>query len=383
MSGSARILIVAPRLDVGGTELHLVRVLPELRRRGLDVSVFVLARGGRLEARLAGLGVPVTGYAGAAARPVRSISAVVQLHRELRRVRPDIIHFFLPEPYLIGMLASLGIRPLTRVMSRRSLAVYQRKHRLLGLLERWLHRFTDRLLGNSAAVVNELVAECGTPAKVVMIHNGIEMPPPVSAEQRIAMRGELGIAPDAFVMAVSANFIAYKGHRDLLEALGILRGRLNSVWRLMLIGQDLGAAAALRRQADELGLADNIVWVEGRFDAQSPLAAADVGILPSHQEGFSNSLIEMMAGALPVVATRVGGNIDAVVDGESGLLVPVKNVAALAAAIAKLHGDAALRRSMGDAARARVGERFSLDACVAGYVDFYARVAARSGSPPA
>lgn len=141
--------------------------------------------------------------------------------------------------------------------------------------------------------------------------------------------------------------------------------------------------AALRRQAGELGLADNIVWVEGRFDAQSPLAAADVGILPSHQEGFSNSLIEMMASALPVIATRVGGNIDAVVDGESGLLVPAKDAAALAEAIARLHGDAALRRSMGDAARSRVGERFSLDACVAGYVDFYARIAARIGSPPA
>ncbi len=383
MSGFPRILVVAPRLDVGGTELHLVRVLPELRRRGIDVSVFVLGRGGRLEPRLAGLGVPVTGYAGGAMRPVSSIGAVLQLHRDLRRLRPDIVHFFLPEPYLIGMLASSAIRPLTRVMSRRSLAVYQRKYRFLGMLERWLHRFTDRLLGNSAAVVDELVAECGTPAKVELIHNGIDMPPPVSAEQRLAVRAELNIPPDAFVMAVSANFIAYKGHSDLLAALGLLRGGLSGAWRLMLIGQDLGAAAALRRQAGELGLADNIVWIEGRSDAQTPLAAADLGILPSHQEGFSNSLIEMMAGALPVIATRVGGNVDAVVDGESGLLVPVKDAAALAGAIATLHCDAALRRSMGDAARARVGERFSLDACVARYVDFYARVASRSASPPA
>ncbi len=106
-----------------------------------------------------------------------------------------------------------------------------------------------------------------------------------------------------------------------------------------------------------------MVWIEGRSDAQTPLAAADVGILPSHEEGVSNSLIEMMAGALPVIATRVGGNVDAIVDGESGLLVPVKGAAALAAAIAKLHGDPALRRSMGAAARARRRAFFARRLC--------------------
>lgn len=371
MSGLPRILVVAPHLEAGGTEWHLIRVLPEFRRRGIDVSVFVLVRGGRLEARLAGLGVPVTGYEGDAPRPIASIGAVLQLRRELRRLKPDIVHFFLPEPYLIGMVASWGIRPLTRVMSRRSLAVYQQKYPLLGWLERWTHRFTDKLLGNSTAVVAQLIAECGEPDKVDLIHNGIEMPPQVSAHQRNAMRRELGIPPDAFVMAVSANFIGYKGHADLLEALGMLRDRLGGAWRLLLIGQDLGAAAALRRQAGEVGIADNIVWLENRSDAQSPLAAADVGLLPSHQEGFSNSLIEMMAIGLPVVATRIGGNLDAVVDGESGILVPVKDAAALAAAIARFYNGAALRRSMGDAARARVGERFSLSACVDRYTEFY------------
>ena len=167
------------------------------------------------------------------------------------------------------------------------------------------------------------------------------------------MRRELGIPPDAFVIAVSANFIAYKGHSDLFDALGTLKGRLRGEWRLVLIGQDLGAAAALRRKAGELGIAGNIVWIEGRADAQSPLAAADIGVLPSHQEGFSNSLIEMMASGLPVIAAKIGGNIDAVVDRESGLLYAVKDVAALAVAIIALHDDPAGRQSMGAAARAR------------------------------
>lgn len=375
MTGSPRILVIAPRLEVGGTELHLIRVLPKLRRRGIDVSVFTLARGGKLEPRLAASGVPVSGYGGGAPRPFGSIGTVLQLRRELRRLKPDIVHFFLPEPYLIGMVASVGIRPLMRVMSRRSLAVYQRKHPALGLLERWLHRFTDRLLGNSTAVVEELVAECGQREKVELIHNGVELPPAISAENRQAVRRELGIAPDAFVIVVSANFIAYKGHSDLFDALGASKNRLNGAWRLVLIGHDLGMAAALRRKADELGIADHIVWLEDRSDAQSPLAAADIAVLPSHQEGFSNSLIEMMGCGLPVIATRVGGNIDAIVDGESGFLVPVKDPAALGAAIVALHDDGGLRHRMGAAARQRVIEHFSLEACVTRYVDFYARLA--------
>jgi glycosyltransferase involved in cell wall biosynthesis len=378
VTGSPRILVVAPRLDVGGTELHLIRVLPELRRRGLDVSVFALARGGKLETRLVGSGVPVSGYAGGAPRPLSSLGAALALWRELRRLRPDVVHFFLPEPYLVGMLASVGIRPLTRVMSRRSLAIYQRKHPRLGLLEHWLHRFADRLLGNSTAVVEELVVECGEREKVELIHNGVELPPAISDDSRLAVRRELGIAPDAFVMVVSANFIAYKGHSDLFDALGVSKARLNGAWRLVLIGHDLGMAAALRRKAAELGIADNIVWLEGRSDAQTPLAAADIAVLPSHQEGFSNSLIEMMGCGLPVIATRVGGNIDAVVDGESGLLVAVGDVPALAAAILALHDDRPRRLAMGGAARARVAENFTLDVCVGSYVDMYARLQNKS-----
>ena len=98
--------------------------------------------------------------------------------------------------------------------------------------------------------------------------------------------------------------------------------------------------------------------------------------MPSHQEGFSNSLIEAMACALPVVATRVGGNLDAIVDGESGLLVPVQDPPALTAAIMRLHDDATLRQQLGAVARSRVQALFSLDSCVQQYLKLYTHVAA-------
>lgn len=375
-----RVLAVAHRLDIGGTEMHLTRVLPELRRHGLDVSVFVLSRGGRLEAQLAGTGVPVTGPVGHRIRLLRNIAACCSLRRELSRVRPDIVHYFLPEPYLVGSLAAAGTN-VTRIMSRRSLADYQIHHPMLARFERWLHRFTKGLIGNSTAVVRQLADECGDAGKVGLIHNGIEMPPAITAERRAAARDQFAIDADAFVLAVSANFIAYKGHDDLFDALGLLARQPRPPWRLMLIGRDEGRVARLRAKAEALGFGSNILWLNECDDAQTPLDAADIGILPSHQEGFSNSLLEKMARGLPVVATRIGGNVDAVIDGESGLLVPVKDPPALMAAIIKLWEDAELRNRLGAAARDRVRKNFSLDACVQKYLNLYGGVARREHGP--
>jgi glycosyltransferase involved in cell wall biosynthesis len=367
-----RVLIVAPRLDVGGAEMHLTRILPELRRQGLDVSVFVMARGGRLESKLTERGVPVSGMQPfTASRAIRSLRGWFALRRELQKQKPDIVHFFLPEAYLVGAAASLGLPGLTRIMSRRSLALYQRNHPLLASVERRVHQSMAALLGNSSAVVAELIGEGAAGDKVGLIHNGIDLPPLPSPERRAAIRDELGIPDDAFVIAVIANLIPYKGHDDLLEGLGRVRDRLREPWRLILTGRDEGIGDKLRDKAETLGIGRNILWLDERADAQAPLEAADLAVLPSHEEGFSNSLLEKMARGLPVVATRIGGNIDAVVDGETGRLVPIKDPQALGEAIVGLYEDAAMRARFGAAARARVEQLFSLSACVRRYLNLY------------
>jgi glycosyltransferase involved in cell wall biosynthesis len=378
-----RVLVVAPRLDIGGAEMHLSRVLPALRAAGLDVSLFTLARGGPLEASLAERGVPILGIAARGGRTVASLRAGFALRREIARLRPDIIHFFLPEPYLIGSLAAAGRAELVRVMSRRSLSAYQKNHPMLARVERHLHRSTAALIGNSSAVAAQLIEESAAPDKVGVIHNGVDLPPPVTSAARDACRRVLDIPDDAFVIAVVANLIAYKGHADLLKALSAVRHRLDGAWRLMLIGRDDGIGSALRQQAATLGLAEHVLWLGQRSDTEDLLAAADLGVLPSHHEGFSNSLIEKMAHALPVVATRVGGNIDAVADGETGYLVPVTDGAALGEAIAGLYEDAGLRARMGAAARRRVERLFSLQACVRRYFDLYRGLSGRSQMPVA
>ena len=378
-----RVLFVAPRLDAGGAEIHLVRVIPQLRRAGLDASLFTIARGGRFEDDLTAAGVPVLGVEMSGVRPVRSLRVAHALHREIRNLKPDILHFFLPEPYLIGSIAAAGLGRMIRIMSRRSLADYQRNHLLLARLERYLHHSTNALIGNSSAVAAQLIQECAHPEKVGVIHNGIDVPPLPDRQARAACRLELGIAENAFVIAVIANLIPYKGHADLFAALANGRERLRGPWRLILIGRDEGFGRTLRRQAELLGISSNILWVGECSDPQAMLAAADLGVLPSHQEGFSNSLIEKMAHALPIVATRAGGNTDAVVDGESGCLVPIANPEALGAAITALYENAGLRVRMGAAARLRVERLFTLEACVRRYLNLYRGIVASPETPVA
>ena len=134
-------------------------------------------------------------------------------------------------------------------------------------------------------------------------------------------------------MVVVANLIAYKGHSDLLEALAKANSRLPSGWRLFVAGRDDGAGATLKSWAEALGIGDNTIWAGERSDPDNVYAAADLFVLPSHEEGFSNSLIEAMGYGLPVIATAVGGNLDAVQSGDSGVLVPVRTPEALGEAI--------------------------------------------------
>lgn len=384
-SGAPRVVIVTSRLDVGGTERHIARILPALQQRGLDIALYVMERGGPLEGEIAAFGIPVAGpsYGGILHWPVASLA----LARWLRRERPDVVHFFLPRPYLFGSLAAELAGQRLRLMSRRSLTDYRAKYPLLGSIERILHRRTFGILGNSQAVIDQLATEVDEPSKLALIHNGIELPSPVFTGTRQRVRDMLHIPDAALVISVIANLIAYKGHRDLIAALALIKGQLAAArpsppsWRLLAIGRDDGIGRELKAQAQASGIADHVAWLGERNDVEDLLAASDIFVLPSHQEGFSNALLEAMAARLPVIATSVGGNCDAVVENETGFLVPVRDPDALAPAILTLAGDPGLRRRFGEAGRRRVEQLFSLQACVDRYERLY-RALGEASPPP-
>ena len=373
------LLYVVNDLDVGGTEHHLVRILPKLAAVGLQPCVYTLTHKGHLAPRLEERGIrviepPFATLARQLPVPVcrfliLPITAIFFLYVLLRR-RPCVAHFFLPAAFLVGGIASLPVPVRARVMSRRSLRNYQSRHPILARLERWLHPRMTAVLGNSGAVLAELRDEGVPERRLGLIRNGIDTRPFRTLAPRPALRVDLGLGAATLILTIVANLFPYKGHADLLLALADIKDELPGKWVVLLVGAG-SEDAPLRRLSATLNLDPHIRYLGQRGDVPEILGATDIGVLCSHEEGFSNSVLEGMAAGLPMIVTDVGGNPEAVVNGETGIVVRPRDRSALAAAILALATDSRKRRQMGNAGRQRVEALFSLDACIARYQALY------------
>ena len=373
------VLYVVDALDIGGTEHHLVRILPELAEAGLRFCVYTLTHKGQLAPRLEERGIPVIEppFAALARRlpvpvsrfailPITSIFLLLVLFQR----RPRVVHFFLPASFLVGGFASLAVPLGARVMSRRSLRDYQSRHPILVKVERWLHPRMTAVLGNSRAVLGQLRDEGIPERRLGLIRNGVDSRSFRALAPRRTLRAGLHLAEATLVLAKIANLIPYKGHADLLHALADIKDELPEKWVVLLVGAG-NDEAPLRRLSATLNLGPHVRFLGQRGDVPEILGAADIGVLCSHQEGFSNSVLEGMAAGLPMVVTEVGGNPEAVVDGETGIVVKARDRAALAKAILTLATDDRKRLRMGEAGRQRAEALFSLDACVSRYRSLY------------
>ena len=287
----------------------------------------------------------------------------------------DVVHAILPNAYLVaGFACLLTKRPL--VMSRASLNWYQRQQPAYWILERFLfHRIVQCATGNCRAIMDELEAEGIRREKCVLIYNGIP-----ESEFHAAMgvpaqtRENLVIPPGAFVMTTVANLWPYKGHADLLQALA--QADLPHDWIALFVGRDIDDYRAdLEKLCAALGLTAHVRFLGQRDDVPALLAATDLYVVASHTEGLPNNVLEAMCAGLAVVATNVGGIPELVVDTETASLVPARQPAALAREISRLAQDVGLRQKMGDAARKRVSDHFSISRSVGILERIYTKVA--------
>ncbi|MFP6715348.1 MAG: glycosyltransferase [Alphaproteobacteria bacterium] len=371
-----RMFVVIGSLDVGGTERHLCSVLPHLKDKKFDITVIGLQRRGDLAPEMEAAGIPVITPPFSPRlrffRPLHLVVVTIWLAQVFRDRRPDIVHTFLPEAYIIAGSVSIIMGVPIRIMSRRSLNNYHSRRPFASLVERFLHRHMHILLGNSAAIIKQLREEMGErQTKTHLIYSGLEVERFARIERRSDIRAELGIPKEAIVFAAIANLIPYKGHANLLEAFEDISEKLSVQWRLICVGKDSGILSTLKRQAHEKGLGGEILWLGQRTDVPDLLAAADVGVLASLEEGFPTAVMEGMAAGLPMVVTDVGGNRELVIDNKTGIIVPAQCPKKIASALLNLANDAGLREAMGLEGRARIIEEFSLERCVADYRALY------------
>src|SRR5262245_4332191 len=348
-----KVVYVISSLDVGGTEGQLVDLAGALDPARFEPIVLCLADTSAFAGRQRGsTRVESIRLRGVHPwrQPLTLASRVARFVQVLHRERPDVVHGFLFHGYVLGGLAARALRVPVVLASRRSLGDFKRGKPHYALLERVVNPLTDLLIANSEGVRDDVVRREGVlPGKVVVIHNGLDLqrfdglPDPELQRQ---------LQPARPVVAVVANLIRYKGHRFFLEAWStVLRQWPNAI--ALLLG-DGPLRKELEASVQSLGLGQSVRFLGTRHDVPAVLALVDVVVHPSLQEGFSNAILEGMAAGRPVVATAVGGNPEAVLHEETGLIVPPADSTSLAAAMERLLADPVKAKALGAAGRARV-----------------------------
>lgn len=292
----------------------------------------------------------------------------------------NVVHVHSPLPGSVARLIVRGIpkdeRPAVMCTEHN---VWSTHH----LLTRWANRLTGRWDDAVLAVTDESRRSMRGPmaARAETLAHGIDVGA-VSAlrAQRAAVRAELGIDDEEWVVGTIANFREQKDYPNLLAAARLLTDRGVPV-RFVAVGQG-PLETEMRRRSDELGLADRVIFTGFRDDAARVMAAVDVFTLASKWEGLPVALMEALALGLPVVATNVGGVGEAMHDDVDGLLVPPGDAEALADALQRVFADGELRRRLADAASCRASE-FDVSRAVHRIEEVYAAHSGAGPHPPA
>jgi sugar transferase (PEP-CTERM/EpsH1 system associated) len=363
-----KVVHVVLGLDVGGLERMVLRLLASTDRSRFSPIVVALDTEGALAPELARRGVPLSVVR---REPGVDTRLPFRLARWLDRERAALVHTHNATPHLHGAIAARlrGI-PIVHTKHGQNAPDVRRKvlwNRVASLL-------SDRVVAVSedARRVATDVEEVD-PRKVVTIVNGVDTKEFQPLGDVAAARRALGIPASGFHVGCVARLDPVKDHHNLLHAFARLRAsRPGLDAHLTLIGEGR-ERPLLERRASAPDLAGAVTFAGARRDVAPLYAAFDVLALASRSEGISLTLLEAASSGLPIVATRVGGNAQIVIDGESGLLVPPRDPPALASALAALadHPD---RASLGARGRARVEQGFSVERMADAYHALYAEV---------
>jgi len=261
-------------------------------------------------------------------------------------------------------------RPKTVVARRVDFSIYRHWLSLSGLK----YKFgVDRYVAISRAIKNVLEKDGIDGNRIEVVHSGIDLAR-VAGADGAAVRAELGISEDAPVIGTVAHFAWHKGLEYLVDAARMVADEIEGV-KIVLVGTG-GLEEAIRQRAAASGADDGIVFAGFRTDIPQCLAMFDVFTMPSLMEGLCTSILDALAARKPVVASRTGGIPEIVENGETGLLVPPGDAAALAGALIRVLREPDLAVRMAERGRRKVREQFSIDAMVAGNIGVYERLLA-------
>ena len=374
-SSALRVLHVLDHLDTGGTEYGVLKVLQGLREDRFDCRICVmrdvradLASSALLSGRVLRAGGPKEG----------SQFAIRRLGRVFQAWRPHIVHSrnwgaieSIPAARLAGIPVAIHSEHGYELDMLKGLPLRRR------IIRRGFYQMADAVFTVTHDLSSYHAKQVHWPeGKIGTIYNGVDAarfsPRP---SERIRMRRELGLPMSRLVIGAAGRLVPIKSYPTLLKAAGNLISSGHDI-SILIIGAG-PERSSLEQMAAPLG--DRALFLGERNDLPALFNAMDGFAQTSICEGMSNTILEAMASALPVLASRVGGNPELVADGTTGLLFPVQDAPALADRLVLLANNVELRRTLGDRARHRVLEEFTLDRMIDAYADLYAKLSARRG----
>jgi glycosyltransferase involved in cell wall biosynthesis len=344
-------MLLINTFDIGGAERVYAQLARGLAHRGFRVVAACLQRrSGRLAQELACSGIEVLDLR---ARSRVDALVIARLARALTRERVSVLYTFLIHSHVIGRIAARAARTPVVLSSQQTMGWEGKwNERLNRLTARWC----SRVIGVSRNVSEYLVEDVGIPrGKVTTIYNCVDV-------SRFAETLSPPHSDAGPVIGMVARLDPAKDYDSLLRAFTVIAGRYPTA-RLLLAG-DGPERARLGALVDELGLSGAVEFLGHVSDVRTVHNRIHVYVQSSHTEGMPVAVLEALASGLPVVASRVGGNEEAIIDGIGGLLVPPADPSAMAAAIQRLIENPDEARAIGDAGRRHVRETFSVDAVV-------------------
>ena len=316
--------------------------VPALRAAGYAIETLPIARG---------------------LNPLSHAVSLWRLVRLFRRERFDVLHAHTPIAALLGRIAARITGVPMVVYTAHGFYFHDDMGAVPKAIFTWLEwlggRITDLLFTQSEEDARTAIAKNFLPAaRVLAIGNGVDINAfdPARTQTRAAMRAAWGIGQDAVVIGMIGRMVAEKGYGEFLNAAKTVVAQGFPVFFLAVgerLASDHAAGIDAQLSAAKAALGERLILTGLRSDIPELLAAMDIFTLPSYREGMPRTIIEAMLMAKPVVATNIRGSREEVVAGETGLLVPVRDAAALAQAFITLINDAGLRTRLGQSGRAR------------------------------
>jgi glycosyltransferase involved in cell wall biosynthesis len=359
----------------GGTENHLAQLVAGLPTSRFDCSIvgFDFGSNALLE-DLQTRGIPVIHLPVDREYVPNALVQAYRLWRLIRRNRYDIVQTYHQKADTYGALIAkcAGVKHL--ISSKRDTG--ELRNRLHVFLNRRLRGLFDAFIMAAEGVRSAVVARDSLPiTRTRIIYNGVDttrfVPP--SASQRNDARGRLGYQSDDFVVGMVAGFRPEKNHDVFFRALTLAASAIPSLRVLAVGGGEL--LERYQRSLHDTPIGRHTVFAGAVPDVLPYLWAMDVGCLtPGSNEGFSNAIVEQMATGLPMIVTDVGGNAEAVLDGETGFVIAPGDPEALAKALVRVYENPRQRDAMSRASRRRVLQCFSLEQMCSAHAGLYSEL---------